>query len=129
VGPSQSTHNSVLTKILISNSLEKDLMDNSIRRPISFGAFDVTVALILLSLLLANFYGNMIPASAQPKPDIQIAKTQLEEGIKALRDGDIGGSMLHLQVAEQQLASLGNSSSSGSMATPDSTVSSPGSIK
>jgi hypothetical protein len=71
----------------------------------------------------------MISASAQPKPDIQIAKTQLEEGIKALRDGDIGGAMLHLQVAEQQLAALGNSSGSSTMAALDSTVSSSGSIK
>jgi hypothetical protein len=126
VASNKSNHNSVVTKILISNSLEKDMMDNSITRSISFAAVDVILALILLSILLANFYSNMIPASAQPKPDIQIAKTQLEEGINALRDGDIGGAMLHLQVAEQQLAVLGNSST---IITKDSTVSSSGSTK
>lgn len=101
-------------------------MDNSTTRSISFGAFDVILALILLSILVANFYNNS-PASAQPKPDIQIAKTQLEEGINALRDGDIGGAMLHLQVAEQQLAVLENSSST--MTTQGSTVPSSGSTK
>jgi hypothetical protein len=100
-------------------------MDNSFIRS-SFGAVDIILALILISILLANFYSNMFPASAQPKPDIQIARTQLEEGINALRDGDIGGAMLHLQVAEQQLAVLENSST---MTTQGSTVPSSGSIK
>jgi len=122
----QSKDNSVLTKILISDSLEKRSVDNSIKRSISFGARHVILALILLSILSANFCGNMIPASAQPKPDIQIAKTQLEEGINALRDGDIGGAMLHLQVAEQQLAVLENSSA---MTTQDGTVPSSSSTK
>lgn len=95
-------------------------MDNSITLTTSLGAF------ILLSILLQDFYSNPVPVSAQPKPDIQIAKTQLEQGINALRDGDIGGAMLHLQVAEQQLAALSNSRT---MTTQDSTVSSSGSTK
>jgi hypothetical protein len=88
-------------------------MDKRIMRPINFGAVDAAMTLIMVIILLSSFGANMIPASAQPKPDIQLAKTQLDEGIKALRDGDIGGAMLHLQVADQQLAVLGNSS------TPD----------
>ena len=91
-----------------------------------FRALCVALALIMLSFLLASVGGKMIAALAQPKPDIQIAKTQLDEGIKALRDGDLGGAMLHLQVAEQQLAALGRGSN---MTTPDNTVSTSGSTK
>jgi hypothetical protein len=35
----------------------------------------------VLSILLASVGGKMIPALAQPNPDIQIAKTQLDEGM------------------------------------------------
>jgi hypothetical protein len=101
-------------------------MVKSTTRSTNFGALCIALALIMLSILLASFGGRMIPALAQPKPDIQIAKTQLDEGINALRDGDLGGAMLHLQVADQQLAALGSGSN---MTTPENTVSTSGSAK